>query len=71
MPTISIYLEDETQKKAERMRVIEERSMSNLISLLINAEWRRNFQSAERKHLLQDASPAIISSESIPPEDRP
>jgi predicted transcriptional regulator len=67
MPTISIYLEDETQKKAEQMTRIEERSMSNFIALLINHEWRRNFQAAELKRILPDGSlNTSIQAESIP-----
>jgi len=69
MPTVSIYLEDETQKRAEQMTRIEERSLSNFISLLLNREWRRNFQAAERKSILPDSSlNTSISAESIPVE---
>jgi predicted CopG family antitoxin len=69
MPTVSIYLEDETQKRAEQMTRIEERSLSNFISLLLNREWRRNFQAAERKSILPDSSlNNSIPAESIPLE---
>jgi hypothetical protein len=69
MPTVSIYLEDETQKRAEQMTRIEERSLSNFISLLLNREWRRNFQTAERKNILPDSSlNTSISAESSPLE---
>lgn len=70
MPTISIYLEDETQKRAEQMTRIEERSLSNFISLLLNREWRRNFQATELKSLLPDSS-LTIATESIPVEQQP
>ena len=71
MPTISIYLEDETQKRAEQMTRIEERSLSNFISLLLNREWRRNFQAAELKNILpNDSTNTSISAESIPAENQ-
>lgn len=71
MPTVSIYLDDETQARAEQMTRIEERSMSNFISRLLNLEWRRNFQAAEIKRILPDIPIKTISSESIPEESQP
>lgn len=51
------------------MTRIEERSLSNFISLLLNREWRRNFQTAERKNILPDSSlNTSISAESSPLE---
>jgi predicted CopG family antitoxin len=66
MPKTSIYLDEETYQRAEQMTRIEERSLSNFISLLLNREWRRNFQISENTH----APAEFVTTESISPESQ-